>query len=204
MADKDDKDKNEIASLLHVMHENQLRLTKYIDAAVVKLVGTTEGAKAIAEVIDEHESSRLTKEQREAEIEVFTLAFSKAQNYTKIIVLGFYGTFFGLYSMLTSSLDKISLSVAALYMICSASIFAFHEVMNMVISHLFFIQSSKNAESSKKDVTYLDIRERLREAQKRTSKIMHVMWVFVMILVVALACSAIILLVKELLKQFVT
>ena len=179
-----------IAAALIELGENQRRIALVLEEMTISLAGNRAATSAVARVVDEQEAERQVQKAIEYEKDVFTHIYSRAQAYSKIIILGFYGIYFGLYNIVKDIIGRDSLYHSVLLMIASATLLALFEVASNVYSNWSAMVRLSKLE---KPIPLTELGQELSRGQALVVRHFKKVWLAVLVfcVVTALASDAI-------------
>ena len=152
-------------------------------------IGKLQGGfnQLIAEAANK-ERERQASEHLDAQKEIVSYAFEKAQAYNRVVILGGYVGFFTAWGFVRTLLSDTLMIIAALLMTVSVAIFVFYSVYEMVTTSLQFMRDQRAV--ALEPIQFLE-RAKKREVERKDSVIRtYLVWVVVFFLSVAAALGA--------------
>ncbi|MBV1901411.1 MAG: hypothetical protein KUG56_07040 [Kordiimonadaceae bacterium] len=143
----EDNGKNEELNVLRQIHLNQVDLAKAINE--IRAV-TQQDRQQLIEYIEQrsikgNHPDIIAYDAIEHEVKsskkLIDHAYKQAQQYGKFLAVGFFGVYFGLYTIVANSIDLLWLHISAILVLLAASALAIFEVSNSILTNSAWYKS---------------------------------------------------------------
>lgn len=184
----DRESQSAVVGVLTEIARNLEGLTKYVNELAISVAANRGAIKGVADVVDENEEIAQDEKERERMKDVFTHGFLKSQNYLKVIIFGIYGTYFGLYGIVSTTVSDQRLLHSALLMITSVSVLVLFEVIQSVSTNWDLFRWLTKLETA---VHLTQVGDELDSSEKAALRRLRYAWIVTLIVSLATALFAV-------------